>query len=238
MLAVRPALVDEHGEREPLRLTDDVAGELGEVRHVQLGHHEGDDARPALSQVAPGQVHPVAEMVDGLADDAPGPVGDMDVVVDHVGHRLLRHPRVPCDVLDPGPCHAHLPGLERCRVYVPVRPRWTEAPGQVPARPSGLRPAVLPELFTANVHRCKKGGRTVSASAAHPPAVCGGPARAGGPPPIRHERPAVERSAMSSSSHPREVPAVPGPGQLPASGAADCCVTARQVRARCSPRVP
>ncbi len=159
MVAIRPGLMDQHGQGALLGLADHMPRQLGEVRDVQFGNDQGDDAGAALAQVTPGQVHPVAELFDGLAHHLPGPVGDMGVVVDDIGDRLLRHARTTCDVLDPGPCHRDLPA-SRARAGLcpsataPARAQVGVTPGVTPRAPSPL-PVLGPQLFTAHVHRCK-----------------------------------------------------------------------------------
>ncbi len=127
LLAVRAGLVDQHGQGAPLGLPDDMAGQFREIRDVEFGHYQGDDARPSAAQVPSGEVDAVTEVVDRLLHHPPGPVGHMDVVVEHVGHRFLRHPRMPCDVLDPRPCHPQ-----------PPRPRYAPSLcGSLPRAPDG-----------------------------------------------------------------------------------------------------
>ena len=106
-------LVDEHRPAAPRRCLDDVPGELGEVRDLELRDREREDAGPAATQLPRCQVRPVVELAEGGVDLGPGARGHVRVAVDDVGDGLHRDAGQVGDVDEPGA--TRLPPLGRWR---------------------------------------------------------------------------------------------------------------------------
>ncbi len=94
-------LVDQHRPAVLGGRLHDGAGQLGEVRHVEGGHGQGDHAGPSLAQAAGGQVRPVVQVVDRRLHPLAGVRLHVQVAVRDVGHRLDRHPGSRRDVAQP-----------------------------------------------------------------------------------------------------------------------------------------
>jgi hypothetical protein len=69
------------------RLLDHGPGQLGEVRHVELGQHQRDQSRPAVAQRPGDGVRLVPQLVERALHPGPGLGRDLGEVVDHVRHR-------------------------------------------------------------------------------------------------------------------------------------------------------
>ena len=85
-------LVDQNGPAVQVCLTHQMPGEFGEVRHVQLGNRQGDDAGTSTAQAARRQVGPVVESGDRAFDPAAGLRPHVYVAVHDVRHGLRGHP--------------------------------------------------------------------------------------------------------------------------------------------------
>ena len=83
--------LDDHAQAQLLGLFDDQRRKLREVRHLQIGNGEADDAGLSPAQIARGHVQRVAELVDGLVDLVSRGLRHELVVVDHIRHRFDRY---------------------------------------------------------------------------------------------------------------------------------------------------
>jgi hypothetical protein len=100
-------LLDQHRPGPAVRGGDHQPGELGEVRVVQLGDGQHDEAGPALAQVARAKVGAVAGLGDRLLHPLARGRGDEGVAVHHVRDRLDRDAGPLGHVLQ---CWGHLSG--------------------------------------------------------------------------------------------------------------------------------
>ena len=85
--------LDEHAQPLLLGFGDDKRGQLGEIRHLQIGNRQCDDIRVPRAQRARGDIHRIPKAVDRLTHFGARGLRDELVVVDDVRDRLDRHPR-------------------------------------------------------------------------------------------------------------------------------------------------
>ena len=81
----------DHAQADLLRLLDDERRQLREVRHLQVGNGQADDAGLPSAQVACRHVHRVSQFRDGFVDLVARGLRDEFVIVDNVGNRFYRY---------------------------------------------------------------------------------------------------------------------------------------------------
>ncbi len=89
-LRVTLGLIDQHGVAAFPRRLHDMADQLGEIRHVDLGHRERDQPAAAEPEVAGAEIGPIAELVDRPAHPFLGRRAHRTVAGQDVGHRGRR----------------------------------------------------------------------------------------------------------------------------------------------------
>src|SRR5690606_32472729 len=151
---IAAGLVDHHPVPHLGGRGDDIAGELAEVGHVDLGHDEGEHARATGAQGAGDGVRAVVQLVDRVEHALAHLVAHVGVAAHDVRHSADGDLGAFGDVAQ---CcrHPHLPDLVRaafddrsvcnvCKHAVPFCTRWqTSAQRSVPMHQRTTRALAL-----------------------------------------------------------------------------------------------
>ncbi len=104
-LGIPVRLVDDHREAVLAAEFHERARQFGEVRSVEFGKHQGDEARAPTLQDAGDLAGAVVHLLDHPQDAGAGLRSDAGETVDDVGHRADGHVRRFCDFATS--CHNH-----------------------------------------------------------------------------------------------------------------------------------